>query len=293
MDSPLRGLPDGDEHTDAIRSASRRALVKLVDETIAAQAAFLIVAGDIWDGDWQDLRTGNFFIGQMRRLHENDVDVFIVLGNHDLHGAWQEQLRHTVPDNVVIFASAAATSVKREYRGLKVAIHGQSYERANQENNLAIGYPRRDAGVDFNVGILHTSLAGHSGGHDRYAPCALDDLRSRGYDYWALGHVHQRKTITEPGEPPIAYAGVLQGRQFRESGAKGAYLVGCNFASGRPDVSLAPLDVADVVWSEVEVDLAGLERKEEMSAAVEQRLRSLANDNRSILCNVVRIALRN
>ena len=293
LDSPLRGLPEDSAHAAAIRSASRRALARLIDETIARKALFLIVAGDIWDGDWQDLRTGNFFIGQMRRLRDSGIDAFIVLGNHDLHGAWQRQLRDTVPDNVTIFSSAQSETITREYCGLKVAVHGQSYDRDNQSRNLALDYPRCEAAADLNIGILHTSLAGHSGGHEKYAPCSLDDLRGKGYDYWALGHVHQRKTATAPGEAPIAYAGVLQGRQIRESGPKGAYLVSCSFAAGRADVCLSQLDVADVVWSEVDVDVAGLESREEVFGAVEDRLRGLDDGSGHVACHALRIVLRN
>lgn len=293
LDSPLRGLPDEGEHADAIRSASRRALVRLIDETIARRAAFLIVAGDIWDGDWQDLRTGNFFIGQMRRLHERGIDVFIALGNHDMHGAWQEQLRFTVPGNVLIFRSEHPETAIREYGGLKVAVHGQSYDHENQGRNLALDYPRRQTASDINIGVLHTSLAGHAGEHESYAPCCLDDLRASGYDYWALGHVHQRKVVSAAGEPPVAYAGVLQGRQIRENGAKGAYLNSCRFAEGRPRVSLAKLDVADVVWSEIEVDIAGLEDRAGIFRAVEDRLRSIEDVAEHVRCHVIQVVLRN
>ncbi|WP_214429507.1 metallophosphoesterase family protein, partial [Escherichia coli] len=82
-------------------------------------------------------------------------------------------------------------------------------------------YPPAEPGY-FNIGILHTSLTGQEG-HDVYAPCSVDDLRRAGYDYWALGHIHERQVVAEA--PAIVFPGNLQGRHAREAGPKGATLV--------------------------------------------------------------------
>src|SRR5690606_40260244 len=46
------------------------------------------------------------------------------------------------------------------------------------------------------------------------------------YDYWALGHVHQRELLH--ADPPILFSGCLQGRHARETGPKGATIVSFN-----------------------------------------------------------------
>lgn len=46
---------------------------------------------------------------------------------------------------------------------------------------------------------------------------------ARGYQYWALGHVHQREL--RGTDPVVAFSGNLQGRRIREAGAKGCWLV--------------------------------------------------------------------
>jgi DNA repair exonuclease SbcCD nuclease subunit len=51
----------------------------------------------------------------------------------------------------------------------------------------------------------------------------MDALISKGYDYWALGHVHQREILSE--NPMIVFPGNIQGRHIRESGDKGCMLV--------------------------------------------------------------------
>lgn len=86
---------------------------------------------------------------------------------------------------------------------LGVAIHGQSFANAAVTDNLAAGYPAAAAHC-FNIGMLHTALAGHEG-HAPYAPCEVGDLLAKGYDYWALGHVHDHEVVHEA--PHIVYPG--------------------------------------------------------------------------------------
>jgi len=101
---------------------------------------------------------------------------------------------------------------------LDVALHGQSFRQRDVTDNLAAAYPEPVDGV-FNIGVLHTGM----GGHANYAPCTVDDLVTKGYDYWALGHVHHGAVLHE--NPHVVFPGNLQGRHIRETGPKGAYLV--------------------------------------------------------------------
>ena len=86
-----------------------------------------------------------------------------------------------------------------------------------------MSYPDPLAGW-FNIGVLHTALDGREG-HDSYAPCTIEDLIARGYDYWALGHIHQRESVNGAQHPRIEFPGNIQGRHMRETGAKGCLLV--------------------------------------------------------------------
>ena len=98
---------------------------------------------------------------------------------------------------------------------------GQSFRQRDVTDNLVLDYPAPVSGA-FNIGVLHTGLGG-MGGHANYAPCSLEDLVNKGYQYWALGHVHQAAVLHE--WPHIVFPGNLQGRHVRETGAKGACLV--------------------------------------------------------------------
>ena len=104
---------------------------------------------------------------------------------------------------------------------LSLAVHGQGFFSAAVSEDLSASYPAPIAGL-LNIGLLHTALSGRRG-HAPYAPCDARALAARGYDYWALGHVHQREIVSS--EPWIVFPGNLQGRHVRETGAKGATLL--------------------------------------------------------------------
>ncbi|TWT48978.1 metallophosphoesterase family protein [Botrimarina hoheduenensis] len=236
LDSPLRGLDRYEgAPVEEIRQATRRALQNLVDLALEEEVNFVVLAGDLYDGDWPDFDTGLFFVGQMRRLRESGVPVFGVLGNHD--AASKITRRLPLPENVCFFQTTAAET--RRVDGLDVAIHGQSFASQCTTDDLAKSYPAALPGC-FNLGVLHTSMTGREG-HDRYAPCTESCLRDSGYDYWALGHIHQREVL--PGSrPTIAYPGNIQGRHIRETGPKGCLVVRVDDAN-EAKTEFHPLDV--------------------------------------------------
>ncbi|MFV3077131.1 metallophosphoesterase family protein [Niveispirillum fermenti] len=247
LDSPLLGLAArAGERAEKLVGATRRALVRLVDTAIGEQVAFLVIAGDLYDGDWRDFMTGLFFAAQMARLERAGIQVYLLRGNHDAESTMTRRL--ALPPNVHVFDHRRPETFRREDLG--VALHGRSFHTRDVTDNLALSYPPPVAGW-LNIGVLHTALEGRPP-HARYAPCTPADLKARGYDYWALGHVHERAVLDR--DPWIVFPGNLQGRHANEAGPKGATLVTC--AAGRiADVAHVVLD--DVRWARVEVDLTG------------------------------------
>jgi len=246
LDSPLRGLERYEgAPVDEIRGATRRAFENLIQLAIDEEVAFVLLAGDLYDGDWKDYNTGLFFTRQMARLQDAGIGVFVVAGNHDAASQITKTLRP--PQNVRVFATRAPETVLLEDLG--VAIHGQGFATRAVTEDLTRRYPLADPDL-FNVGLLHTSLDGRPG-HEVYAPCSLDGLRSRAYQYWALGHVHQREVVAE--EPWVVFPGNTQGRHARETGPKGCSLV--TVEAGRLEsVQHRALDV--VRWASCSVDVA-------------------------------------
>jgi exonuclease SbcD len=165
---------------------------------------------------------------------------------------------------------------------LGVAIHGQSFAKAAITEDLSAGYPSAQRGM-FNIGLLHTSAAGYSS-HERYAPCTLEGLRLKGYDYWALGHVHQREILSD--EPHIAFSGNIQGRHIRETGPKGCLLV--TVADDYSvETEFCPLDV--LRWEECKIDLSKVEHHDDALAAVSTELQNIytKSEGRQLVVRVI------
>lgn len=248
LDSPLRGLSSYEgAPVQELRSATRQALLNLVKLATDERVAFVLLAGDLYDGDWKDYNTGLFLHQQMAHLQQAGIAVFLISGNHDAAAQMTKSLH--LPDNVHLFPHRKPTTVRRDDLG--VAIHGQSYAARETTGNLATGYPDPIPGL-LNIGMLHTSVNGRPG-HDAYAPCTVEDLLAKHYEYWALGHVHTREVLHK--DPWIIFPGNTQGRHIREIGAKGCTLV--TVADGEiSEVEHRDLDV--LRWQLCPVDLTGV-----------------------------------
>ena len=243
LDSPLHGLSAyPDAPAAQLRNASRDAFSRLVELAVEEAVDFMVIAGDLYDGDWRDHNTGVFFSREMGRLKRAGIPVFLLFGNHDAESEMTKKL--TLPDNVTTFASKKPETHRLE--GLKVALHGQSFKDKAIVDNLAVRYPEPVAGY-YNIGVLHTALEGGTV-HANYAPCSRAELHAKGYDYWALGHVHEFQHWEGPSH--IVFPGNLQGRHIRETGRRGAVLV--TVEDGRTQVERLYLDV--LRWESVEVD---------------------------------------
>jgi DNA repair exonuclease SbcCD nuclease subunit len=250
LDSPLRGLSQSsEEEAQEILTASRQALENLIQYAVEQSVDFVVIAGDLYDGDWKDLQTGLFFVAQMGRLAAAEIPAYVLHGNHDAASRISRDL--PLPDNVFRFSATKAETFTVD--GHAISLHGQSFPTPDVTDNLVPGYPNPVAG-HFNIGVLHTALEG-SALHANYAPCSVAELKSHGYDYWALGHVHEHKVCAE--DPYIVYPGNLQGRHIREPGAKGACLVSVD-DDGSVEIEHIAFDVAR--WALVSIDVSDLTR---------------------------------
>ncbi|MBU2642487.1 MAG: DNA repair exonuclease [Gammaproteobacteria bacterium] len=265
LDSPLRGLEFYDGAPAAeMRQATRRAFANVVDLAIDRAADCVLIAGDIFDGDWPDFNTGLYFAAQLRRLAEAEIRVFLSYGNHDA----VSKLTKSVPLPKNVFSFPADHPATEVIESLGVAIHGQSFASEAVTADLSAAYPAPLGGL-LNIGVLHTALSGREG-HQPYAPTTADRLADKGYDYWALGHVHTREIVREA--PWIVFPGNTQGRHARELGAKGCMVVEAEPGIGIHSVEFVATDVAR--WHHFVFDIAGLASEDALHAAVQAEVRA-------------------
>lgn len=281
LDSPLTGLARYEGlPIDDVRAATRAAFDNMIEFACTSAVDFVIIAGDLFDGDWRDMGTGLYLARQMGRLEKADIAVYVLQGNHDAASVVTKSLPW--PGNVHRFGSRAPQTFMIEELG--VALHGWGFAHQSAPDNLAVRYPDAVSAM-FNIGVLHTSLSGRPG-HASYAPCEIADLRSRGYDYWALGHVHTFERVSE--DPPVIFPGNVQGRNIRETGAKGGVLV---------DVEdgvisrIEPVQFDVLRWARVAIDCEGCETMDDLQLRLRDGLARARSDEAADRGLVVRVVL--
>jgi len=284
LDSPMLGLARyGDTAPiKRIRGATRRAFERLVDLALAEDVSFVVIAGDLYDGERDDFQTAIFLQRQLRRLAEAGVPVVIAWGNHD--AANQITKRLSLPPGVHLLPADEAGTVVIEEAG--AACHGRSYWRRDVLDDLSATYPAPITGL-LDVGVLHTALDGRPG-HDCYAPTSIETLAHRGYGYWALGHVHAAEGHQLDGTH-IVFPGNLCGRHIGEPGPKGACLVSYD---GDTVTSVVHRDLAPLRWEQVEPDLARASSLDEVLAETTQALVRLQESTSGAELVCARVVLR-
>jgi DNA repair exonuclease SbcCD nuclease subunit len=263
LDSPLRSLAlrNGDLAA-LVGDATRQALVAIVDLCLDEHVDALVIAGDLYDGDQTSMKTARFLASQMQRLDAAGIAVFTIRGNHDALSKITHEL--VLPPGVKIFSGRPET-IEFSKGGMAIAVHGLSFAKPQAPEPLLPRYRGPVAGA-VNIGIMHTSLAG-APGHDVYAPCSAADLHATGYDYWALGHIHQR--TDHAGTRRVIMPGMPQGRDINEAGAKSVSLV--TIADDR-SVTIEERLTSIAQFERVGVDLTGIAEWRDAAAAIEAAL---------------------
>ena len=245
--------------------ATYTAFDNIIQLALARNVLFVLFAGDIYDADYPNLKAQLRFRDGVRQLDKAGIATCVIRGNHDHGGSVRAQLEF--PERYFEFAPGANEPHIVAQNDIPVAeIYGYSYpQRAVTENVLHHYNPRSLEQKYFRIGMLHGNVGGDAE-HDNYAPCSVTQLKEIAIDYWALGHVHQSKVLSEA--PPIVYPGTPQGLSPRETGAHGCYLI--EVQDHRATVQFMTTD--SLRWSNVELDISPIATEEELLRALEEIL---------------------
>lgn len=235
---PFRFLHAADLHLDSrfaglshlpqdirsyLRESTFAALGRLVGVAILQKVDFVVISGDVYDVSEASLQGQLRFREALEELGRHGIQVFLIHGNHDpLDGP---RLSSAPPAHVTVFGGSEPEHVtaRRREDGREVAVvSGISYPTSKVTENTALRFSRQPGSSLFHIALLHGNVDGDLQ-HETYSPCTRKDLIGRGYDYWALGHIHKRSILHE--HPPIVYPGNIQGRSIKETGPKGCYTV--------------------------------------------------------------------
>lgn len=265
LDTPFTGMGSLPKNLrEKVLHSTFVAYENVIQLCIDRNVNFLLLAGDIYDSSDRSLRAQIYFKEGLEKLAHHGIQVYMVHGNHDPLD--QEKLSLSLPNNTYVFPPGQVAAFRYERGGKELArIYGVSYPRRQVRESYLPAF-KRDEGDFFSIGLLHTNVDGHPA-HDNYAPVSRAELIHQGFDYWALGHIHQ-KNILHHGEPVILYPGNIQGLNIKETNERGCYFVAVQ------DQKVAELTfcITDCLrWYHEKVNLSECEQVQELLDLLERK----------------------
>ena len=246
---------------ESLKQASRDTFRTVVDLAIKENVGALILAGDIFDNEFPDLKARAFLVTQLVRASVAGVQTVLIRGNHD--ALLDQNVYGDLGPNIHLLHEGNPTV---EIAG--VAFHGLSFTTSHVVDSFLPDYPVPINGKS-NVGLMHTSLGG-SLGHDHYAPCSEHDLMAHGYDLWCLGHIHApfERSL---GSVLAVMPGIPQPRHFGERFGGSVAIV--TLGDGPP--VLEHHIVGKLRFVEIELDLSESTNQSEVLQALGNELQKV------------------
>ncbi|MEG0679510.1 MAG: DNA repair exonuclease [Carnobacterium sp.] len=279
LDSPFIGLKSMPEFVwQAIYRSTFDALSQLVSVAIENNVDFVCLVGDIYDSDDRSVKAQAFFRNEMQRLNDKGIPVYLSHGNHDYIG--NQGLHLEMPENVITFGENPETHWQTTKQNEKIALTGFSYTKRWVKERKIIDYPKKNNGADYQIGMLHGFTEGLKSEHGHYAPFTLNELKSKQYDYWALGHIHKRQQLAT--HPPIIYSGNTQGRNSKESGPKGCELV--TLTDTKEQIDFCP--TATICWEKLELSIKGVETLDDVYTSIQQAILCKKNTKYNLFVSI-------
>lgn len=276
LDTPFTGLGNVNERLqNHLLQANKESFENIIRTAIKEKVDFVLISGDLFDNASRSLESQLRCKRYFEELDKFDIKVFIVGGNHD---PLTEPFKVTWPQNTHYFSINGETiniKINRE----DVYIHGISFDSDKVERNLSSQLPQAVSG-GINIGLLHCDVGSNI---NHYSSCSLTDLRSKNYDYFALGHIHKGEILS--ANPYIVYCGCHQGKSIKEVGEKGCYLV--EFNQGKIDIKFYKTNT--VQWMIEELDIAGL-GEEQLFTTLQNRISAIEESFQG-KCVIVRVIL--
>lgn len=234
-----------------LKKSVLNAFQKSIEFAIREDLDGVLIAGDLFDGGKIPFHGEVGFLKMMSSLENAGIHAFYTTGNHDPYQAndFFESLKKY--QFIHPFYSREAQTIEVTSKsGATYTVVSAGHDSPAVAENIIKSFPVKEKNKTY-IGIGHTMVASvnESVDHGNYMPCSLEDLKSKQYDYFALGHIHKTMALDEEGR--IRYAGNIQGRHINETGPKGGWLI--ELDDQRFKSSFVPFH--EVEWQQLTVTL--------------------------------------
>ncbi|MGY3715665.1 metallophosphoesterase family protein [Sutcliffiella cohnii] len=279
IDSPFYGL-----HTlpnnilKKVRASTFESLRKVVQTALDEEVDFVLIAGDLFDGENRSIYAQAKLREQFLQLQEANIHVYVIHGNHDhLEGNTSTSFQY--PNNVHIFPAEVTSFPFYKHNQHVANIYGFSYPTRHHYENRVDEYVKEED-VPFHIGMIHGNLAGREE-HDPYAPFTVQQLLSKQFNYWALGHIHKREILYS--NPYIVYPGNIQGRHKKEEGTKGCYVM----TMSEEKTELQFFKTETVLWDTTFINIENMKSIDRIVDAIQDEKRKKRAKHEGVLLQVI------
>ena len=243
-------------------------LKKAVDLVLTPNSGIqmVLIVGDLFETHRPEVGLVDSVLQELRRLEKANIPLITVPGNHDevtYNDSVYRQRRAEWPG--VLVTNPMPEKIKTITLG-ETAYH--FYSLAYTGGLTRVTEPLREfpsvseAGV--HLGVFHGSLDWEAG--ERSLPLSSQGLAQAGYDYVALGHIHQyREKVV--GKTLMLYPGAVEGKSFSDPG-EGFFTV-AEIGEGFPEVKKIPARVR--VYQQVKLDVTGMDEEADLEKEIEKR----------------------
>ena len=265
LDTPFKTISDRADIGIERRLEQRNALKKVIDYIKANNIEYLFISGDLYDQEYIRESSISFLNDLFKEIP--NTKIFITPGNHDPYIKNSFYATYSWNNNVKIFTNAV-----EKVENDNVNIYGFGFNNFEMNNNqikdIILDEPEK-----INILITHGDL-----GESKYNPMNLNEIKSMGFDYVALGHIHKRDDKTN-----IIYPGSLISLGFDELGEHGM-IVG-EIIDKKLNKEFIKIDEREFV--EFELDVSNIISEEELI----EKINNINEENK--LYKIILIGYRN
>ena len=236
LGSPIRGLGAlSEEWATRLQTAIPEAYDRVIEAALAREVDFVVLAGDLFDTSSESYCDYLRFFDGLDKLHAAGIPAYLIAGNHDPYTSWARNIPR-LPESAHMMGVGVPTFELYERDGEPLClIGGRSYysqawpldvgvadgiTRENAIGALSEAHPNA-AEAPFSIGIIHTGFEVDAS----KAVVSEQFLLAQDIDYWACGHLHTHLVRPIADDPRVVFPGGVQGRELKESGERGCYLV--------------------------------------------------------------------
>lgn len=253
------------------RERQRRVFRKMMRYVGEHRYDLLLISGDLFDKGNVSPETEECVIAELSAL---PCPTVIAPGNHDPYTAVSLYSDGRLPEKVTVFNSSEMQVLSLDTPPVQVCGYAFMSESLSPSPLIGFEPPAFDG---ISLLCAHTELGALSSG---YAPATLTDIERCGFDYAALGHVHNCPDVFRLGKSTAAYCGFADSRGFDEEGSGGALSV---TVDDDGNISVEKLCFGESVYAHDTLDISNISNNSELVRRVEEYLSSYENKENTAL----------